>query len=246
MIRFIALSFALFFSSNLHAAVQDTFKFYDELLQDYVKGGSKEGISLTLVDYDSWGRDERHKKAMIQIKKADPLTLKSVEETLAFWINTYNLLTIDLILQKGESQSIRNLGGLFGNPWDNFKWQVGPKSYTLNDIEHSILRSLNEPRVHFALNCASLSCPDLMPEAYSPEKIYTTLDARTKDFLANSTKGIQVESRSGESIVKLSQIFKWYRDDFSSIEKFVTQYTGLKNLYIESYIKYNWNLNKGS
>jgi hypothetical protein len=245
MVRFFIICLSFFASFTAEASsIDHTFKLYNELLGAYVSPGEKEGITVNLVDYDAWAKDSRHKSAMIQIKKADPLALKSVEETIAFWINTYNLLTIDLVIQKKESQSIRNLGGLFGNPWDNFKWQIGPKSYTLNDIEHSILRTLDEPRIHFALNCASLSCPDLAPEAYSAEKIYTTLDIKTKNFMDNPTKGMVVTEKSGTSHVELSQIFKWYRDDFSSIEKFITKYTNVKNIYIDSYIKYNWNLNK--
>lgn len=244
--RLLSLLLSIFFISPLaHADLNsDTFNYYDELLKEYVSTGTRDDISTTLVDYRAWGADTRHKQAMVQLTNADPLKLESVEETLAFWINAYNLLTIDLIVQKAEQQSIRNLGGLFGNPWDNFEWQIGPKTYTLNNIEHAILRSLDEPRIHFALNCASLSCPDLAPHAYQSDKIYSTLEIKAKAFLENPTKGLHVTSKGGTSFVTLSQIFKWYRDDFSSIERFVTTYTGLKNIYIDGYMRYNWNLNK--
>ena len=119
------------------------------------------------MDYQSWGRD-------VYINLIDNISsqkLSELSKNFAYWINTYNLLTIDLIIKTAETQSIKNQGSLFKNVWKKHKWLINEKPITLHEIEHEILRKFGDPRIHFAINCASLSCPDLHNEPFVAKKI---------------------------------------------------------------------------
>lgn len=110
--------------------------------------------------------------------------LKSKQDKLAFYVNAYTILTIQLILDHNSKKSIKEIGGFFSGSWDQvvLKNEIG--DLTLNDTEHRIIRPLGDPRIHFAVNCASLSCPDLRLEAYQSEKIDAQLDDQTQHFLS--------------------------------------------------------------
>jgi hypothetical protein len=112
--------------------------------------------------------------------------------------------------------------------------------YSLDDIEHGIIRKqFREPRIHFAVNCASLSCPPLQNRAYTAKNIDTLLEKATKEFINSRENSIQVNS------VELSSIFKWYAEDFGNIIAFVNRYSTVKvdNTAQISYKEYDWNLN---
>ena len=123
---------------------------------------------------------------------------------MAYWINAYNVLTIDLIVREKETQSIKNLGTLFKNPWKRFSWNVNGKKLTLDGIEHGIIRKLNDPRIHFAINCAAKSCPDLRKEAYRANKLNAQLQHQVNLTLNNSTKGFKITN--GNKAVKVSKV----------------------------------------
>lgn len=225
---------------------------YTGLLEDYVKPHTKQGIQGMGINYKAWQKDPRHKKAMQLIKDSDLSKLTSKEEKISFWINAYNLLTIDLIVSKGETESIHNLGGLVGDPWNEFSWVVDGLETTLSQIHHQTLRNIGEPRVHFALTCAALSCPNLKTEPYWPQRIYTQLEKQTKRFLRNKHKGVkiikapQTTSRIQETDkFKVSQIFQWFQNDFEhgNIERFVQRYAFLYGAEFDGHLLHNWNLN---
>ncbi|WP_407556645.1 DUF547 domain-containing protein [Winogradskyella sp. 4-2091] len=161
------------------------------------------------------------------------------DEKLAYWINAYNALTVDLILRHYPVKSIKDIK----DPWDQRLWQFGDKWQNLNDIEHKILREMNEPRIHFAIVCASISCPNLQNEAFTASNLETQLTEATKEFLKDSTKNELTEDH-----IKLSKIFKWFKKDFEhdgNLIDFLNQYADLKisSSAKKSFKDYNWNLN---
>lgn len=223
---------------------------YATLLSAYVQAGEKQGIKATLVDYAAWGKDPLHSKAMQALRRIDPASL-SGREKMAFWINAYNLLTIDLIVQTAETQSIKNQGSLFRNVWKSHVWVVYGRRYTLDEIEHKILRPMGDPRIHFAINCASLSCPDLLAEPYIAASLHSQLEAQTRDFLRNPNKGVSVAA----SGFKVSKIFKWFAEDFhddrqtdsggeAGAVRFIHLYQEkTSGQTLVGYLDYNWRLN---
>lgn len=145
------------------------------------------------------------------------------EQRLAFWINAYNAFTIKAIIDHYPIKRSFTLVGIFYAPsdsilqikgvWTKLQFRALGNMVTLDEIEHQILRKkFNEPRIHMAINCASISCPDLRNEAYTPEKLEEQLADASTNFVNNPDKGVYVNEQSGK--VKLSKIFKWFGDDF--------------------------------
>jgi len=166
-------------------------------------------------------------------------TSRSKEAKLAYWINAYNALTIDLILKNYPVKSIKDIK----NPWDQKLWQFGDTWQDLNTIEHKILRPMKEPRIHFAIVCASISCPKLQNKAFTASTLETQLTQATKEFLNDPTK-----NELTKDAVQLSRIFKWFKKDFEitgSLIQFLNQYTDfeISESAKANYKDYNWNLN---
>lgn len=236
---------ALFVVLSSSAVAQERYAdIYDALLHDYVHAGSKAKIDASLVDYAAWAKDSRHAQAMKAVAAIDVSALDR-QAAKAFWINAYNLLTVDLIVENPEVRSIKDLGTLLQSPWKAHSWQIAGKAYTLDEIEHGILRKMHDPRIHMAIVCASLSCPDLRNEVYAPEKLDAQLNDQTRKFLANPTKGL----KAGSSGVTLSPIFKWFAEDFGGTEgvlNFVRKYgpVGSSDKDLNDYFDYDWSLNK--
>lgn len=173
----------------------------------------------------------------------NPVQFSSRDEKMAFWINTYNFLTIDLIVRKNEHETIKNLGGLFSSPWTEHNWVLGGgKDYTLDDIEHKILRPMGDARIHFAINCASISCPDLRMEAYRAAKLDQQLDEQVALTLASKSKGLRIE----RDTLYVSRIFDWFRKDFEGgdIKAWLGRYREINNGISINYMDYDWSLNK--
>jgi len=216
---------------------------YDALLHKHVRTEKTKDLSLNLVSYSHWKEDPLHTTAMKLLGSAKPDAL-SHKEKLVFWINAYNLLTIDLIISKNEKESIRNLGSWFRTPWSIYKWTIGDKKYTLDAIEHKILRKMEEPRIHMAIVCASISCPDLRGEAFTVKDLERQLSEQTRHFLNDPKKGFKEEKDQ----LRVSMIFKWFAKDFGKkkgVLAFIKKYHEIHNQKINSltYLDYNWNLN---
>lgn len=173
-----------------------------------------------------------------------------VEERLAFWINAYNAFTLQLILDNYPIKSIM----LLGNPWDKFTFNVGGQGFTLNDIEHVILRTeFDEPRIHFAVNCASISCPKLKSEAYEKDTLEQDLEQATVDFIRNDQLHVKIDPDDGT--VKFNVLLRWYKEDFGGlggVADFVAQRISdqQEKEFLTSFdpkdiqfIPYNWGLN---
>ncbi len=217
---------------------------YDGLLMEYVHPVRmhKSGIEYNGIDYDRFMVDVRYYKAKKLLEQTNPNSFTSQDEKMAFWINAYNFLTINLIIREEERESIKNLGGLFTSPWTAYSWTLGNgRDYTLDHIEHKILRPMGDARIHFAINCASISCPDLRSEAFRADKLNRQLNEQVMITLANEGKGLRV----GNDTVYVSKIFDWFKEDFNGgdIKAWLRDYKDIdQNASIE-FMDYNWALN---
>jgi hypothetical protein len=228
------------------------FSHWDLLLKKYVASKTIQGIPLQAVNYQGLEKDPLYKTLLADLKKAPLALVKTQEEQVAFWINAYNIMAVKMVLDHYPVKSIKDAGGLFSSVWKLQAGTVGGKERTLNEIEHDILRKMGEPRIHVAIVCASLSCPDLRTEAYTPEKLNEQLDDQMKLFLANEGKGLQVDE--SHQRLYLSSIFKWFSEDFDAkggVRPFLARYVQeglvryLKNdEFTVSYLAYNWYLNE--
>lgn len=189
----------------------------------------------TAVDYDGLQRDRPALKAYLASLSAVPAATFagwSKAQRRAFLINAYNAFTLELILTKyPDLKSIKDLGGLFSSPWKQRFFTLLGESRHLDDVEHGLLRGAadyDDPRIHFAVNCASIGCPALRPEAYAAESLDQQLDDQTRRFLGDTTRNRA--DAEGKRLL-LSPIFKWYGDDFSrglrgtrSVSQFIANY----------------------
>lgn len=198
----------------------------DSPITEQIQAGIKGGAStFDHADFDALLKKHVNAKGMVDYAaiKADAASLDSYldrlakadlaklsrDDQMALLINAYNAYTLKLIVENlGKIKSIRDID----KPWDTSRYKVGGHTLSLNDIEHGLLRPIyKDPRIHFAVNCASIGCPLLMPQAFTGATLDTQLDAATKGF-AQSTKYVR---RDGDTL-RLSKILKWYGDDFTN------------------------------
>jgi len=204
-----------------------------------------------LVSYSAVSKeDHKHLKAYIaMLSDLDPRLLTRAEQ-FAYWVNLYNAITVDLILDNYPLKSITKLGGFFSfGPWDQDVVTIVGKRITLNDIEHRILRPIwKDKRIHYAVNCASIGCPNLYGQAFDSSNLEYQLESAARMFI-NSAKGVQFE----QGTLVLSEIYNWYAVDFGdteSLKNHLLQYLeGLTKEQLRSYSKdisyqYNWDLNE--
>ncbi len=171
----------------------------------------------------------------------------TANEDKAFWINVYNAFTIKLIIDNYPVKSIKDLGGSLykiNTSWDIQFIHIGDETYDLNNVEHAKLRRVyNDPRIHFAVVCASKSCPKLVNEAYVASRLDEQLDQAGRDFLKNDFR-----NKISADKAAISSIFKWYKGDFTqngTLIDFLNKYSPVKikpNADI-SYLDYDWSLN---
>ncbi|PKF51175.1 DUF547 domain-containing protein [Enterovibrio nigricans] len=152
---------------------------------------------------------------IVDLTALDPRNYNK-DEQFAYWVNLYNALTVQLILNEYPIKSITKLGGFLSfGPWDDDVTRIAGQTLTLNDIEHRILRPIwKDERIHYAVNCASLGCPNLAKTAFTGENITSLLDVVAKQF-TNSDKGVMIEGNT----LTLSSIYKWYGVDFGNNEQ---------------------------
>ena len=192
------------------------------------------------VNYEAFTADKKTLSNYISyLGENSPNNTWNKEDKLAYWINAYNAMTIDLILRHYPLNSIKDIK----NPWNQRYWKLGEKWYNLNDIEHNILRKMDEPRIHFAIVCASFSCPKLRNEAYTAVQLEHQLTLATKDFLSDHSRN----NISAEHL-ELSKIFQWFAKDFQKngeLIDFLNQYSDIKisAKAKKSFKDYNWSLN---
>lgn len=209
-------------------------KLWSELLSKHVSESGE-------VNYKSFKKDSVKLRDYISyLSKNRPSDSATKNEKLAYWINLYNVLTIDLIVRHYPIKSIKDIK----NPWKQRLWKTANLSYNLDEIEHDILRKMNEPRIHFAIVCASISCPKLQNKAFKANTLDAQLTKATKTFLADNTKNEITKNQ-----LKLSKIFKWFSKDFETngtVIDFINRYTTttISEDAKINYKDYNWNLNE--
>lgn len=221
----------------------------------------------TTVNYDKISTHRNTLQAYLTSLSAvnrDEFDSWDVNEQLAFLINAYNSWTVELILtQYPDLDSIKNLGSFLQSPWKKEFIPLLGKTRSLDDIEHGLIRGSDryqEPRIHFAVNCASIGCPALRNEAYTGAKLEGQLETAERSFLGDSSRN---RYNSNNNTLEISYIFKWYGEDFSkgwnginSLNTYLAtnapalqlnqkqaQDIAAKKIKIK-YLKYNWDLNK--
>lgn len=247
--------------SNLHST-------WNKLLQENVVAINN-GHS-TAVDYAAMKEDSSELQAYLEsLSRVTQSEFNSWEKPkqLAFLINAYNAWTVDLILTSyPDLDSIKDLGSFFSSPWSKEFVSLLGKTYSLDNVEHDLIRGAvdsqgkpvyNDPRIHFAVNCASIGCPALREEAYTSDKLAHQLEEQTVRFLSDTSRNY-----AKGNTVNLSSIFKWYGGDFEkgykgahSLAEFMIQYSNALNLTPDQqkalsndkmkikFLDYNWDLN---
>jgi len=236
---------------------------WNALLKKHVEP-IRDGLA-TQVDYAGMAADGAQLKrylAATSIVSRRTFDAWSRGRQLAFLINVYNARTVELILSVyPDIESIKDLGSLFRSPWKMRFIPLLGKTRTLDDIEHGLIRGsarYNDPRVHFALNCASIGCPALRPDAYTAEHLDAQLEDAARRFLSDRTR-----NRLEGDTLMVSSIFKWYREDFAKGWRGATSLGRFLSLYHQSldldkrtvnrlvsddfdieFLDYDWRLNR--
>ena len=191
--------------------------FWAGFLRRYLKTGCADGINR--IDYAAVGKQDRDAlEADLGRQSAVPISRYDRGEQRAFWTDLYNELTVLVVLRHYPVGSIRDIDispGIFSlGPWDKKLIEIEGTRLSLNDIEHRILRpSWHDPRTHYSLNCASLGCPNLQPEAYTAANMDALLDRGAREYV-NNPRGFRVVG--GRLIV--SSLYVWYKADFGGTD----------------------------
>jgi hypothetical protein len=204
---------------------------WDSLLKKHVT--SLRNGQATQVDYAGFAADRSQlKQYLAAVSAVAPAEFDRWDRPaqLAFLINAYNANTVELILTAyPDVASIKELGSLLRSPWKRRFIPLLGETRSLDDIEHGLIREAGhyaEPRIHFAVNCASIGCPALRPEAYVGEKLDAQLEDAARSFLSDRTRN-RVEGNA----LKVSSIFKWYRGDFEKGWRGSNNLAGFFGLY---------------
>lgn len=227
-------------------------KLWDQMLKDYTSQKSGQ----TFVLYENWKTKgssnlETYLKSLSAVTETQ-FSAFNPDEKLSFLINAYNAFTVKLILDHLPLKSIKDTGTVFTGPWKKKFFSLFGKEMYLDAIEHDLIRKkFNEPRIHFAVNCASIGCPSLRPSAYTASKLQEELDQAETVFFLNSEKFKVV----GNTFF-VSSILDWYGDDFVKKHGDLKKYLLGKALTLKiaksplkleeiklEFPDYDWNLN---
>ncbi len=214
---------------------------------------SKHVDAQGLVDYKGFTADKDKLQVYLdKLSNNAPAKSWTKEDKIAYWLNAYNAFTVKLIVDNYPVNSIKDLAPkkaiIFINTvWDKKFFKINGRRMSLNNIEHRIIRkNFTEPRIHFALNCASMSCPKLRKEAYEGKNLDAQLTDQAKDFLADKNRN-QVDANNP----KVSAIFDFYGMDMTkwtgmTLIDYINQYAPVKinaNAKLQ-YLNYDWSLNE--
>ena len=221
---------------------------FDQLLRKYVNADGQ-------VNYLAWHQNPNDRQALSAY--LDKLSCANTDlqsqraAILSYWINAYNAVTIEGILRVYPTTTIRNHTSETGgyNIWKNLMFNAGQKQVSLEDIEHKILRPMGEPRIHFAIVCASVGCPRLLNEAYVPERLGDQLALNTRDFF-NRPQNLQANG----NVLRMSKIISWFGTDFAPsqqqqvqvLSRYFPQWAQqvvANGNYGVDFLEYDWNLN---
>ncbi|GMH43753.1 hypothetical protein BSKO_11687 [Bryopsis sp. KO-2023] len=234
---------------------------WDAVLKECtVPNQRRNGISFTGFDYKKLERKmKREFKGYLATVAATDIEKLTHDEKLAFMINAYNAFTVDVVMEHHPKHSIRDLSSFWhGSVFKRYKHTINvggsKKKVSLDDVEHDYIRGKitnhKDPRVHSAINCASVSCPDLRGEAFTGAKLQEQLNDQVTLWMANTGKGLKVDA--GSNTVHLSKIFDWFSEDFASQGKleFAARFApeSARNVLLGKprvrYLGYDWDLNR--
>ncbi len=222
---------------------------WDKLLKTYIRKGKDD---LNELDYKAL-KKSGHKQLKAYLKRLQAVNVFSLNraEQFAFWVNLYNAKTVDVILARYPVSSIKSIwSGIFSpGPWKLKNMVVNGQALTLDDVEHVILRGLwGDPRIHYAVNCAAIGCPNLAIDAFTAANTQRLLQGGAKAYV-NSVRGVEISNGR----VKASKIYKWFIVDFGGNEqgilKHLRRYAApklaakLKKARKISSYEYDWALN---
>lgn len=233
---------------------------WNTLLQQHVQ--PQRGGVATVVDYDGIAANREALQSYLDSLSAvtqGEFNSFERDEKLAFLINAYNAFTVELILQENQPDSIRDIGTLFSSPWDKAFFSLLGESRTLDELEHEMIRGnpdLMDPRIHFAVNCASIGCPALRAMAYTGDQLDDQLEDSTTQFLSDKQRN---RYNSEQDTLEVSKIFDWYQDDFEgaagSLSHYLLQYSDTLGIPANrqkaldgedmevQFLPYDWSLN---
>jgi len=224
--------------ASYSAVVPDFYTSLTNLLQQHVQQGQ--------VNYKTLLQHKQQLQQLMQQVGNYDVSQAPASERKAFYLNAYNVLVLEQVLQHYPVKSVRDIPGFF----DKIKFEVAGQQLTLNELETKKLREpFSDARVHFALVCAAISCPPLRNEAYTPAAVEQQLDDQSRHTLQHPQF---IKIQSGDKRVLVSEIFKWYRPDFlteaSSILNYINKYRQepIPVAYTLVYYPYNWQLNDTS
>jgi hypothetical protein len=224
----------------------DPGQIFDSVLSRYV---SEDG----LVDYKGLKKDKEFKQSIEYLSNTDTRSLPSDKHRMAFWINAYNAFVIKGVLDEYPIKSVRDVGWLPDSFFKRKKFETKHGEITLQVLENEKLReAFREPRIHFAINCASISCPKLLTKSYRAEKLEEQLEAQAVSFINDRSRNYLDK---GNKALYLSHIFKWYEGDFvkkgERIADYVAGYLNpddaefvRNNEVAIKYLDYDWGLNE--
>jgi len=207
---------------------------FDQLLKNNISANGD-------VNYRGFIKNKsKFKSYLTNLSENMPTKKWTKEDKLAYWMNTYNAFTIKLIIDNYPTKSIKNIK----NAWDSRFFKLGDKWYNLSEIEHKILRKMNDPRIHFGINCASYSCPPLLNRAFTAATVNNDLNYLAHQFINDKKR-----NTISENTIQLSKIFQWFSKDFKtegSLIDYLNKYSDItiKSNAKKSFKKYNWNLNE--
>ncbi len=203
-----------FAAHDIRATTTVDHTIWSNLLASHVR---QDNSGLNRLRYGAFRKNGRHDlKAYLEYVQSIRVTGLNRKEQFAFWVNLYNAKTVDFILDNYPVSSIRKIkSGLFTpGPWKRKELRVEGVALSLDDVEHGILRRFwRDPRVHYAVNCASIGCPNLMKQAYTGARLDAMLNAAATAYV-NSPRGVSI--RGGA--VTVSSIYSWYVRDFGGDE----------------------------
>jgi len=225
----------LIYSGTLFAQQMDYSK-WDTFLKKYVTAGK--------VKYADIKKDTKTLEDILKLFSQNiPNKTWNKNQKLAYWMNAYNAYTIQLVVNNYPTKSITKIEK--GKPWDKKFIPNGKSKISLNYIEHEILRKMNEPRIHFGIICASISCPNIPNKAFTPENVNKLMDNLAKRFINDPSKN-KITAKK----IQISEIFNWFGSDFktknTTLIDFLNKYSSTQIIAKAkvTFLPYNWGLNE--
>jgi hypothetical protein len=253
--RWLLLSVLFLFGSANAQSFDHSHAAWDALLKKHVV--LRDGGKASQVRYAGMAKERGALKAYLDSLsgvKEQEFSAWSKGQRMAFLINAYNAFTVEKILTRHPNiKSIWDFGKVFGNPFKDDFFSLLGRKMTLDGIEHETLRkkgAYDEPRVHFAVNCASVGCPMLREEAYVAERLEAQLEEQARRFLSDRSR-----NRYAGGKLEVSKIFDWFKEDFEPRERFFAKYAAqlaedpaaqkslLEGRASIGFLEYDWTLN---